>query len=64
MEQVGDYMKDETKWYRCTTRNEMINLIIAGFNYTNFRKDKYNNNNNVFYFERTSELENYLIAKN
>ena len=35
-------MKDEKNWYRCTTREEMVKLIIAGFNYTNFRKDKYN----------------------
>lgn len=33
-------MRDEKNWYRCTTRNEMVKLINAGFKYTNFRKDK------------------------
>lgn len=55
-------MKDEKNWYRCTTREEMVRFIIAGFNYTNFRKDKYNNGNDTYYFERTKELENYLAS--
>lgn len=55
-------MRDEKKWYRCTRRDEMIELINAGFNYTNFRKDKYNNGDNTYYFERTKELENYLAS--
>lgn len=53
-------MRDEKNWYRCTTREEMVKLVIAGFNYTNFRKDKYNNGNDTYYFERTTELEEYL----
>ena len=48
-------MKDETKWYRCITRKEMKQLIEAGFDYTNFRKDKYNNGNITYFFERTKE---------
>lgn len=55
-------MKNETNWYRCTTRKEMIKLISAGFSYTNFRKDKYNNGKNTYFFERTTELENYLAS--
>lgn len=55
-------MKDEKNWYRCTTREEMVKLVIAGFNYTNFRKDKYNNGDNTYYFERTEQLENYLAS--
>lgn len=55
-------MKNERDWYRCTTREEMVKLIVAGFNYTNFRKDKYNNGDNTYYFERTAELENYLAS--
>lgn len=55
-------MKNEKKWYRCTTRDEMMKLIAAGFNYANFRKDKYNNGDNTYYFERTKELENYLAS--
>lgn len=55
-------MKNETKWYRCTTREEMLKLIEAGFSYTNFRKDKYNDNNLTYFFEKTKELENYLVS--
>ena len=55
-------MKDEKNWYRCTTREEMQKLISAGFDYTNFRKDRYNNGNFTYYFERTKELENYLAS--
>ena len=58
----GIYMKDERKWYRCTTREEMVKLIIAGFDYTNFRKDRFNDNNFTYYFERTKELENHLAS--
>lgn len=32
-------MRSETNWYRCTTRDEMIKLVVAGFDYTNFRKE-------------------------
>lgn len=53
-------MKDEKKWYRCITREEMVLLIVAGFDYTNFRKDKYNNGNNTYFFERTEKLNNFL----
>lgn len=55
-------MKSETNWYRCTTREEMVRLVENGFNYTNFRKDKYNNGNLTYYFERTKELEDYLAS--
>lgn len=55
-------MKDETKWYRCTTRKEMEQLIEAGFDYINFRKDKYNNGKITYFFERTKELEKYLAS--
>ena len=55
-------MKDEKNWYRCTTREEMVNLIVAGFNYTNFRKDRFNEGNFTYYFERTKELEDYLAS--
>lgn len=55
-------MKDPKNWYRCTTREEMIRLIEAGFNYTNFRKDKFNNGENVYYFERTLDLDKYLAS--
>lgn len=58
----GEMMKDERNWYRCTTREEMVKLIVAGFNYTNFRKDKWNEGNFTYYFERTEELENYLAS--
>ena len=40
-------VKDERNWYRCITREEMVLLIAAGFDYTNFRADKYNNGNNL-----------------
>ena len=56
------FMKDEKNWYRCTTREEMVNLIVAGFNYTNFRKDRFNEGNFTYYFERTKELEDYLVS--
>ena len=49
-------------WYRCTTREEMVKLIVAGFNYTNFRKDRFNDGNFTYYFERTKELEDYLAS--
>lgn len=58
----GEMMKDERNWYRCTTREEMVKLIVAGFNYTNFRKDKFNEGNFTYYFERTEEFENYLAS--
>lgn len=53
-------MKDPKNWYRCETREEMVKLVNAGFNYTNFRKDKFSNGENVYYFERTLELDKYL----
>lgn len=55
-------MKDEKNWYRCTTRGKMVELINAGFNYTNFRREKYNDGNFTYYFERTQELEDYLAS--
>ena len=55
-------MRNETNWYRCTTREEMVKLVNAGFDYTNFRKDKYNDGNNTYYFERTKELEQHLAS--
>ena len=55
-------MKDEKNWYRCTTREEMVKLIVAGFNYTNFRKDRFNDGNFTYYFERTKELDDYLAS--
>ena len=58
----GFYMKDEKNWYRCTTREEMVKLIVAGFNYTNFRKDRFNDGNFTYYFERTKELDDYLAS--
>ena len=56
----GFCVKDEKNWYRCTTREEMVKLIVAGFNYTNFRKDRFNDGRFTYYFERTKELEDYL----
>ena len=53
-------VKDERNWYRCTTREEMVLLIAAGFDYTNFRADKYNNGNNTYFFERTEKLNKFL----
>ena len=53
-------MKDEKNWYRCTTREEMVKLVVAGFNYTNFRKDRFNDGDFTYYFERTKELDDYL----
>ena len=50
-------MKDPKNWYRCETREEMVKLVNAGFNYTNIRKD---NGENVYYFERTLELDKYI----
>lgn len=55
-------MKDERNWYRCTTREEMEKLVVAGFDYTNFRKEKYNNGNLTYFFVRTKELEDYLAS--
>ena len=55
-------MKDEKNQYRCTTREEMAKLIVAGFNYTNFRKDRFNDGNFTYYFERTKELDDYLAS--
>ena len=55
-------MRSETNWYRCTTRDEMIKLVVAGFDYTNFRKDRFNDGNITYYFERTKKLENYLAS--
>ena len=40
----------------------MVKLIVAGFNYTNFRKDRFNDGNFTYYFERTKELEDYLAS--
>ena len=40
----------------------MKKLIVAGFDYTNFRKDKHNDGNTTYFFERTTELENYLAS--
>ena len=56
-------MKTEKNWYRCTTREEMVLLIAAGFNYTNFRADKYNNGNNTYFFERTDKLNKFLETR-
>lgn len=53
-------VKDERNWYRCITREEMVLLIAAGFDYTNFRADKYNNGNNTYFFERTEKLNKFL----
>lgn len=55
-------MRSETDWYRCTTREEMIRLICDGFDYTNFRKDRFNDGNITYYFKRTKELEEYLAS--
>ena len=55
-------MRNEKNWYRCTTRGEMVKLIVAGFNYTNFRKDRFNDGNFTYYFERTKELDDYLAS--
>ena len=55
-------MKNEVNWYRCTTREEMVKLIVAGFDYKNYRNDKYNDNNATYFFERTKELEEYLAS--
>lgn len=38
----------------------MKKLIDVGFDYTNFRKDRFNNGNITYYFERTEKLEKYL----
>lgn len=38
----------------------MKKLIDVGFDYTNFRKDRFNNGNITYYFERTETLEKYL----
>lgn len=35
-------------------------LIAAGFDYTNFRADKYNNGNITYFFERTERLNKFL----
>lgn len=56
----GKQVKDEKNWYRCITREEMVLLIAAGFDYTNVRTDKFNNGNNTYYFARTEELERFL----
>lgn len=56
----GINMKNEKNWYRCTTREEMVLLVASGFDYTNFRPDKYNNGNNTYFFERTEKLEKFL----
>lgn len=53
-------VKDERNWYRCTTREEMVLLVAFGFDYTNFRADKYNNGNNTYFFERTEKLNKFL----
>ena len=55
-------MRSETNWYRCTTRDVMIRLVVAGFDYTNFRKDRFNDGRFTYYFERTKELEDYLAS--
>jgi hypothetical protein len=55
--------KDPRKWYRCTTRDEMVALVKKGFDYTNFRPDKFNKGKNVYYFERTPELEKVVGEK-
>ena len=53
-------VKDERNWYRCITREEMVLLIAAGFDYTNFRADKYNNGNNTYFFDCTDKLNKFL----
>lgn len=55
-------MRSETNWYRCTTREEMLKLLNAGFDYKNYRVEKYNDNKNTYYFERTEELDKYLAS--
>lgn len=40
----------------------MVKLVVAGFNYTNFRKDRFNDGNFTYYFERTKELDDYLAS--
>lgn len=54
--------KDETIWYRCTTREKMLKLLDAGFDYKNCRKEKYNDGNVTYFFERTKELDDYLVS--
>lgn len=57
---MEENMRNEKDWYRCTSREEMVLLVASGFDYTNFRPDKYNNGNNTYFFERTSKLEKFL----
>ncbi len=38
----------------------MVLLVAVGFDYTNFRADKYNNGNNTYFFERTENLNKFL----
>lgn len=53
-------MRRETDWYRCTTRDNMVKLVNAGFDYKNCRPEKWNDNNTTYFFERTEELEKYV----
>lgn len=55
-------MRGEKNWYRCTSRDEMIDLVLNGFDYKNCRPEKYNNGNTTYYFIRTEELENYMAS--
>lgn len=54
------YPKVERDWYRCTTRDEMVVLVAMGFDYANCRKDKFNNGDTTYFFERTKKLEKFL----
>lgn len=53
-------MKSEKNWYRCVTREEMVLLVAVGFDYMNYRADKYNNGNITYFFERTEKLDEFL----
>lgn len=56
----GHKMKSEKSWYRCVTREEMVLLVAVGFDYMNYRADKYNNGNITYFFERTEKLDEFL----
>lgn len=53
-------MRSEVNWYICANREEMLRLIMAGFDYKNFRREKWNDGNPVYYFERTLDFQEYL----
>lgn len=37
-----------------------MKLLNAGFDYKNYRDEKWNDNKPTYYFERTEKLNNYL----